>query len=404
MTTTASLFDGKLFEGGLFNGGIFERSGAAINPNFVFTIDTTKAGVTGSSAFRIPMVSGSVYDFNVDWGDASNENVSGSALTAKDHTYSSPGIYIITISGTFPRIFFNDAGDKLKVLSTQNLGAVGWTSFAFAFLGCSNQTTVEGDVDWGVVTDCQSAWSGNNLTSWAVELPTGLTNCQSAWYGNNLTSWTIELPPGLTNCSYAWRDNNLTSWTVELPTGLTNCIYAWRDNNLTSWTVELPTGLTNCIYAWRDNNLTSWTVELPTGLTNCSYAWYGNNLTSWTVELPTGLTNCSYAWSGNNLTSWAVELPTGLTNCSAAWYTNAITSWTGGGWAGVTNANNAIGGGTNNINTTDYNALLVAIEANNQNNNVPFHFGLSKHSGAGTTARAALIADHSDTITDGGPA
>ena len=292
MTTSTRLFDGRLFKSGLFNGGLFANSAEsapAVNPNFVFTIDTTKAGSTGSSAFRIPMVSGSVYDFNVDWGDGSNEDVSGSALTAKNHTYSSPGIYTITISGTFPRIYFNNGGDKLKVLSTQNLGAVGWTSFVRAFYGCSNQTVVEGDVDWGTVTDVSVAWHSNNLTSWTIDLPSSLTDCQSAWYSNNLTSWTIDLPSSLANCQYSWYSNNLTAWT-------------------------------------------------------------------------------------------------------------------GGGWAGVTNATNAVAGGTNNINTTDYNALLVTIEANNQHNNVPFHFGLSKHSGAGTIARAALIADHSDTFTDGGAA
>ncbi|MBK8184806.1 MAG: hypothetical protein IPK63_18765 [Candidatus Competibacteraceae bacterium] len=70
------------FEGGLFNGGIFEAEWAAINPNFVFTNNTTKAGVTGSVHSEYRWLA-SVYDFNVDWGDASNENVSGSALTAR---------------------------------------------------------------------------------------------------------------------------------------------------------------------------------------------------------------------------------------------------------------------------------------------------------------------------------
>jgi hypothetical protein len=54
------------------------------------------------------------------------------------------------------------------------------------------------------------------------------------------------------------------------------------------------------------------------------------------------------------------------------------------------------------INTTDYNNLWVNIEANNSNSSVLFHGGNSKTSGAGTTAKAAQVADHTWTVTDGG--
>lgn len=302
-----SLTTGHLLNGGLGNGGLFARNAA-----FITTWDTTKAGVTGSTSIRLPLVSGVAYNFVVDWGDGSSETVTSSAISSKDHTYSVGGIYTVTISGTFQRIYFNDGGDKLKLLTIENLGAVGWTSFNGAFYGCSNNTKCAGYVDWGSTTDLTNAWRGNQLTSWTTPLPASLTNCSNAWYGNQLTSWTVDLPASLASCSHAWRNNHLTSWTIPLPASLTNCIGAWQYNQ--------------------------------------------------------------------------------------------ITSWTGGGWAGVTDASNALYSGTNAINTTDYNALLVTIEANNQNNNVPFHFGNSKHSGAGTVARAALIADHGDTITDGGPA
>lgn len=282
-----SLFAGSLTAGKLLNGGLFLSN--AQNPAFITTWDTTKSGVTGSTSIRIPLVPGVSYDFTVDWGDGNSEHVSGSALSNKDHIYLSSGIYTVTITGTFPRIYFNNGGDKLKLLTIENLGSVGWQSFNSAFRGCANNTKCSGYVDWGTITDFS--------------------------------------------------------------------------------------------FAWQNNKLTAWTTGLPASLRNCSIAWHGNSLTSWAFDLPASLENCAFAWYGNN-----------------------ITTWTGGGWSGVTDATNALASGTNAINTADYNTLLIKIEANNNNNNVPFHFGNSKYSGAGATARAALIADHADTITDGGPA
>lgn len=56
------------------------------------------------------------------------------------------------------------------------------------------------------------------------------------------------------------------------------------------------------------------------------------------------------------------------------------------------------------LSTVNYDALLVGWEAQSVMNTVTFHGGNSTYTGAGAggTARAALIADHSWTITDGG--
>jgi hypothetical protein len=57
------------------------------------------------------------------------------------------------------------------------------------------------------------------------------------------------------------------------------------------------------------------------------------------------------------------------------------------------------------LSTANYDSLLTGWEAQAVQNNVNFHGGNAKYSaGAPATARAALIADHTWTITDGGPA
>jgi hypothetical protein len=39
-----------------------------------------------------------------------------------------PGIYQVAIRGNFPRIYFNDTGDKEKIISIDQWGDVNWTS------------------------------------------------------------------------------------------------------------------------------------------------------------------------------------------------------------------------------------------------------------------------------------
>jgi hypothetical protein len=66
-------------------------AGAAPNPDFVSTWDTTNAG-SASDTIVLPMTAGNT----VHWGD-------GSSDTTNTHTYASSGTYTITIEGTVTR-------------------------------------------------------------------------------------------------------------------------------------------------------------------------------------------------------------------------------------------------------------------------------------------------------------
>jgi len=69
----------------------------------------------------------------------------------------------------------------------------------------------------------------------------------------------------------------------------------------------------------------------------------------------------------------------------------------------MTNGFNCFSG--TNIGTVSWSDILIDVESKNSNNNVSFHGGSATYSaGAAATARAALIADHTWTITDGGAA
>ena len=129
--------------------------------DFVITVNTRNEGSTGSTKFAIP-ITGSGYDYNVDCEDDGVLEVVGTtgSFTCQ---YPRHGIYTIRISdhagdGTgFPRIYFNNGGDKEKLLTIEQWGTGQWASMARAFSGCTNLVINASDnPDLSHVTDMNS--------------------------------------------------------------------------------------------------------------------------------------------------------------------------------------------------------------------------------------------------------
>jgi hypothetical protein len=73
-------------------------------------------------------------------------------------------------------------------------------------------------------------------------------------------------------------------------------------------------------------------------------------------------------------------------------------------WSVTTSAVNMLQGSDNALSTAEYDATLVAVEAQSVQNSVSVHFGDATYTtgSAADTARTALANDHLWTITDGG--
>ncbi|MCB0535809.1 MAG: hypothetical protein KDD14_26635, partial [Saprospiraceae bacterium] len=103
--------------------------------DFVTTWKTDNPGVSGPTQITIPTFSGATYDYDVDWdndGVFDSLGVSGNIT----HDYSTADTVMIRIRGIFPRIFFSFGGDREKILSVDQWGAIAWTSMEGAFAGC----------------------------------------------------------------------------------------------------------------------------------------------------------------------------------------------------------------------------------------------------------------------------
>lgn len=109
--------------------------------SFITTWKTDNPGISRDNQIAIPTI-GFGYQYTVDWGDGDVET----GLTSDAiHSYKTPGVYKISITGKFPAIYFNNAGDREKILSVDQWGGINWKSMTRAFFGCSNLKVVAKD-------------------------------------------------------------------------------------------------------------------------------------------------------------------------------------------------------------------------------------------------------------------
>lgn len=323
---------------GLLHGKLLAISDRA----FVSTWNTenTSAGSSTSSQVSLPLLSSGTYDFVVDWGDGNTDAITTWNQSETTHTYSSPGVYQIRLTGDIDKFQFNNGKDKLKLVNIAKWGDL-IISNAAAFYGCTNLTCDAGDVP--------------NITG-ATSLYSMFRDCSV--FNGALNAMDTS---SITNISRMFQ----SALAFNQPLNL------WDATNFGNMSVAF------------------WHADA-----------FAQDISSWT---PTSVTNLfqtfSYSDINCDIGHWPVAACTNMYGCfQNTPFDQDISAWD---ISNVTEMTSFLLGGA--FSTANYDALLVAWEALSVQNNVAFHGGSSKYSaGAPATARAALVADHSWTITDGG--
>ena len=139
---------------------------------FITTWKTDNPGTSNHDQITIP-TTGTGYEYNVDWGDGmSDTNITGDIT----HTYATPGTYTVSITGAFPRIYFNASSlftpkESRKILTVEQWGNISWTSMASAFMGCANLRINAADKpDLSQVTDMTRMFyrATNTRMGWVI--------------------------------------------------------------------------------------------------------------------------------------------------------------------------------------------------------------------------------------------
>lgn len=122
---------------GISDGGLCDEG------YFTTTWKTDNPGTSNSTSITIPVKDDEIYFYRVDWngdGDFDDPSEDIDYMSGATHDYGVAGSYTIRIKGIFPRIFFNDSGDKDKILSVDQWGTRKFETMALSFTGASNLT------------------------------------------------------------------------------------------------------------------------------------------------------------------------------------------------------------------------------------------------------------------------
>ena len=279
---------------------------AAVAP-LTIVVKTDNVGTSTTKQFTLPLFSGASYNFTVNWGDSTTSAITTS--TSPTHTYALAGTYTIQLTenviGGFPRIYFNSAGDRLKLTQISQWGGGTWSSMGNAFWGCSNLTisaTDAGTALTGNVADFSSAWS----------------NC------SGLRSFPLLNTAAGTNFSYAWSNcSGLTSFPLLNTTAGTNFSYAWSYcSGLTSFPLLNTATGTNFSGAWSNcSGLTSFPLLNTVAGTDFSSAWaFCSGLTNFPLLNISAGWNFAGTWVGcRGLTSFPLLDTAAATELQGTW-------------------------------------------------------------------------------------
>ena len=378
------------------------------------------------------------------------------------------GTYTITMTGTIRGWRFFWAGDPKKFLNISQWGdwdfttygafagcdnmtctatdipAITGTSMGYQFYGCDFNGLVAGwpmsaitDVN-GMFTGCTNfnqpgviGWDVSNCNSFSATF----TNCSA--FNQDISGWNVSSGTNFTQMfsGCAIFNQDLDGWNMSSAnsTGSMFQSCAAFTYDLNSWDVSGVNNMSDMFYGCTlfNGNITSWNVAAVTNFQNTfnSCTAFAQDLSSWNVTSACtrtiGMFQQCVAFNAD-ITGWNMS---GVTLMNSMFRTATIFNQAIGVWntAAVTNMNNTLREcpafnqdisawdiaavadlgsfmmGTT-LSTVNYDALLIAWEAQTVVSGLVPNFGSSKYTGGGAaaTARAALIASDLWTITDGG--
>lgn len=220
-------------------------------PPFITVWKTDNSGKTNPNQIEINTNDDS--NFKVDWGDGTIETgLSGTVI----HTYDTPGVYTVKMSGEFSRFFFpEDNLDNGKLLSVEQWGAIEWSSMQQAFYGARNMVlNAQGSPNLSLVTNMDSMFYGarefnSDINHWDVSNVTSMASLfnGAVSFNQDLDQWDVS---NVDNMSSMFEragsfNKDISGWQVS---NVTDMSYMFKsansfDQNLNDWNVSKVTNM-----------------------------------------------------------------------------------------------------------------------------------------------------------------
>ncbi len=234
---------------------------AQTNPDaFITTWNTENPGISDDSSIRIPTVIGENYNYTVDWGDGTVETISTDFPPT--HSYVTPGVVTISITGDFPRIDTTDDplsnnNDNDKLLTIEQWGTIVWSSMARAFWGAVNLDVLATDVPdlsnvsstSNMFTYCANLKGNESFNDWDMSQVTSIRAMFSyaISFNTDLNNWTTDQVTNMTsvfsNCTIF--NGDVSSWDTGLVTNMVTMFWGASAFNadISAWHTGLVTNM-----------------------------------------------------------------------------------------------------------------------------------------------------------------
>lgn len=279
---------------------------------FITTWKTDNPGSSADNQITVPTFIGETYNYTVDWGDGNSDTNVTESIT---HTYNVPGIYQVSIEGTFPRIYFNESGDKEKILNIKQWGDIQWTSMESAFAGCTNISVGANDVpNLSNVTSlrrmffyCNYSFNYTNreypnfngvenFNDWNVSTITDMSNMfdKSSFY-QDISAWDVSNVIDMSYMFFSSTFNqDISNWDVSSVQNMSGIFGASSfRGDVTGWDVG---NVMNMDFMFNstffDQDISSWDVSNVTTmrhmLSRCSF---NQDIGDWNVSNVVDMSN-----------------------------------------------------------------------------------------------------------------
>lgn len=328
---------------------------------FITTWKTDNPGSSSNTQITIPTIGENPnfdsYDYDIYWEEVGNSTNNGSVLNNTDNvtiTFPSAGVYKVQISGVFPSIFFNYAGDAEKILTVEQWGNINWQYLANAFAGCTNLTVPATDAPnlSGVSNTARmfaNASSFNEpINHWNT---TSITTMNFMFAGassfnQDLSNWDVSNVTSTNGLSYMFADatafnQDISSWDVS---NVKDMSYMFRNatsfnQDISTWNVSNVTNMTGMFNDAPSFNqiLNTWDVSKVTNMGSMFWgaSSFNQPLNNWNTGSVTSMVSMFREASvfNQDISSWNISNTSSMTRLfdnsglSKANYSSILSSW-----------------------------------------------------------------------------
>ena len=276
----------------LLSGLLWGTSGLAYDSDaFVIKVQPANVGQSDNLEFIIPTNGSYSYNYNVDCeNDGTFEFVNQTGdVTCNYRINKAEPPRTTVITGTFPAIYFNNAGDKEKILEVIQWGTQAWQSMENAFYGASNLniTALDNPNLLNVNSMSNMFRLGFNLTTIGTSI--------IPWDVSNITDMGFMF-----NDARSFNQDIIGSWNVSNVTDMNNMFNTAGifNQDIGSWDVSSVVNMSGMFHQAFDfnQNIGDWNVSSVNDMTSMfSYALeFNQDIGDWDVSSVTSMNHMFY--------------------------------------------------------------------------------------------------------------